>query len=126
MKNVFNTFVYETQVHNGIAELLEILGSIINGFAIPLKSEHTDFLLKSLMPLHTPKSLSLYHPQLSYCVTQFVEKDPGLSEAVLDRLLRYWPLTNSSKELLFLNELEDVSNHKLAFANKLDIIHHGH
>src|SRR3546814_2658001 len=34
---VFYRYVYETGRHNGIAELLEILGSIINGFAIPLK-----------------------------------------------------------------------------------------
>ena len=32
--------MYETERHNGIAELLEILGSIINGFALPLKEEH--------------------------------------------------------------------------------------
>ena len=32
--------------HNGIGELLEILGSIINGFAIPLKREHLQFLEK--------------------------------------------------------------------------------
>jgi hypothetical protein len=29
-----------------VAELLEILGSIINGFALPLKEEHKIFLLK--------------------------------------------------------------------------------
>lgn len=38
--NVFYRFVFETERHNGIAELLEILGSIINGFAQPLKEEH--------------------------------------------------------------------------------------
>ena len=37
--------------HNGIAELLEILGSIINGFALPLKDEHKQFLIKALLPL---------------------------------------------------------------------------
>ncbi len=37
---MFYRFVYETERHNGIAELLEILGSIINGFALPLKEEH--------------------------------------------------------------------------------------
>lgn len=35
--NVFFRFVYETEKHNGVGELLEILGSIINGFALPLK-----------------------------------------------------------------------------------------
>jgi hypothetical protein len=37
---VFYRFIYETERHNGVAELLEILGSIINGFALPLKDEH--------------------------------------------------------------------------------------
>ena len=40
INNVLYRFVYETERHNGIAELLEILGSIINGFALPLKEEH--------------------------------------------------------------------------------------
>ena len=33
-------FSHDYYRHNGIGELLEILGSIINGFAIPLKKEH--------------------------------------------------------------------------------------
>lgn len=76
-------FIYETEHHNGVAELLEILGSIINGFALPLKEEHKAFLLKALLPLHKVKSLSVYHPQLAYCVVQFLEKDPSLTEPVI-------------------------------------------
>lgn len=108
INNIFYSFVFETERHNGIAELLEILGSIINGFALPLKEEHKTFLLRALMPLHKPKSLAMYHQQLSYCITQFVEKDPKLAEPVLRILLKYWPITNSSKEVLFINELEEV------------------
>ena len=33
ISNIFFDFIYETEKHAGIAELLEILGSIINGFA---------------------------------------------------------------------------------------------
>ncbi|KAL4856778.1 Serine/threonine protein phosphatase 2A regulatory subunit B' eta isoform [Chlorella vulgaris] len=105
---VFYRFVFETEHHNGIAELLEILGSIINGFALPLKEEHKQFLQRALMPLHKPKCLPAYHQQLSYCVTQFVEKDPRLADAVIRSLLKFWPLTNSHKEVLFLGELEEV------------------
>ena len=72
---LFPQFIYETEHYNGVAELLEILGSIINGFALPLKEEHKVFLLKVLLPLHKVKSLSVYHPQLAYCVVQFLEKD---------------------------------------------------
>uniref|UniRef100_A0ABD2WET4 Serine/threonine protein phosphatase 2A regulatory subunit n=1 Tax=Trichogramma kaykai TaxID=54128 RepID=A0ABD2WET4_9HYME len=108
INNVFYRFIYETEHHNGIAELLEILGSIINGFALPLKEEHKTFLLKVLLPLHKAKSLSVYHPQLAYCVVQFLEKDASLTEPVIKNLLKFWPKTHSPKEVMFLNELEEI------------------
>jgi len=40
------------------------------------------FLIRVLIPLHKAKSLVLYHPQLAYCIVQFLEKDPGLTEEV--------------------------------------------
>ena len=108
VNNLFYTFIYETERHNGVAELLEILGSVINGFAMPLKEEHRVFLLKVLMPLHKVRSLAVYHPQLAYCVVQFLEKEPALTEPVVAALLRYWPLTRGTKEIMFLNELEEI------------------
>uniref|UniRef100_A0A2K6K7T1 Serine/threonine-protein phosphatase 2A 56 kDa regulatory subunit n=2 Tax=Rhinopithecus TaxID=542827 RepID=A0A2K6K7T1_RHIBE len=91
--------------HNGIAELLEILGSIING-SPPRPAKI--FLLKVLLPLHKVKSLSVYHPQLAYCVVQFLEKDNTLTEPVVMALLKYWPKAHSPKEVMFLNELEAI------------------
>ena len=79
--------------HNGMGELLEILGSIINGFAIPLKKEHLQFLEKALLPLHKPRSVAVYHPQLSYCISQYVEKDPETIVAVVQ------VITNITKQL---------------------------
>ncbi|KAF9179223.1 hypothetical protein BGZ51_007145 [Haplosporangium sp. Z 767] len=108
INNVFFQFIYEKERHNGIAELLEILGSIINGFALPLKEEHKTFLTKVLLPLHKAKCLTLYHPQLAYCVVQFLEKDPSLTEEVIHGLLRFWPKVNSPKEVMFLNEIEEI------------------
>lgn len=108
INNIFYRFIFETERHNGIAEMLEILGSIINGFALPLKEEHKLFLVRALIPLHKPKCVSMYHQQLSYCITQFVEKDFKLADTVIRGLLKYWPITNSSKEVMFLGELEEV------------------
>ncbi|KAJ6812279.1 serine/threonine protein phosphatase 2A 57 kDa regulatory subunit B' theta isoform-like [Iris pallida] len=108
INNIFYQFIFETEKHNGIAELLEILGSIINGFALPLKEEHKLFLVRALIPLHKPKCIPMYHQQLSYCITQFVEKDCKLADTVIRGLLKYWPITNSSKEVMFLGELEEV------------------
>lgn len=86
INNIFFQFIYETERHNGVAELLEILGSIINGFALPLKEEHKLFLCRVLIPLHTSRSLALYHPQLAYCVVQFLEKDRSLTYEVNSKI----------------------------------------
>lgn len=82
--------------------------SIINGFALPLKKEHKTFLFKVLVPLHKPASLATYSPQLTYCVVQFLEKDPDLVPGVIQGLMRYWPKVNSAKEVIFLTEFEEI------------------
>lgn len=108
IQHVFYRFIFETERHNGIAELLEILGSIINGFAMPLKREHVNFLQKALVPLHKPKCVGLYHQQLSYCITQYVEKDPATALCIVNGLIKYWPWGSSAKVVLYLNELEEI------------------
>ncbi|KAL1325960.1 hypothetical protein HN51_036007 [Arachis hypogaea] len=108
VSNIFYRFVFETERHNGIAELLEIFGSVISGFALPLKEEHKLFLWRALLPLHKPKSIGIYHQQLTYCIVQFIDKDQRLASSVIKGLLKYWPVTNSQKELMFISELEEV------------------
>ncbi|KAI9505719.1 serine/threonine-protein phosphatase 2A 56 kDa regulatory subunit delta isoform [Coemansia spiralis] len=108
INNIFLQFTYETQRHNGIAELLEILGSIINGFTVPLKDEHINFLHRVLLPLHKARPMTLYYAQLAYCTVQFLEKDPMLAGTIIKSLLRYWPKVNSPKEVMYVNELEGI------------------
>ncbi|TMW66658.1 hypothetical protein Poli38472_013970 [Pythium oligandrum] len=108
ISNVFYRFVYETERHNGVGELLEILGSIINGFAMPLKAEHLQFLVRALVPLHKPKCVAMYHQQLSYCITQYVEKDPETAVPIIQGIIKFWPWSCSSKQVIFLNELEEI------------------
>jgi len=108
MNNVLYRIIYESDRHNGIGELLEILGSIINGFALPLKLEHKRFLKNVLIPLHKVQRLSCFHQQLSYCITQFIDKDNALATPILRGLVRFWPRTSSGKEVLLLNEMEEI------------------
>ena len=120
INNTFYTFLYETKRHNGISVLLEILASIINGFTLPIRPEHRQSLEKSLIPLHKMRQYDEYSAPLSYCMTLFAQKDPSLSSLVVflsfihsqivKGLLRYWPTGSSSKEVLFINELEDLMN----------------
>ncbi|GMI80957.1 hypothetical protein like AT5G03470 [Hibiscus trionum] len=108
INNIFYRFIYETHRHKGVGELLEVLGSIILGFASPMKEEHRLFLVRALIPLHKLKTVSMYHDHLSYCIVQFVQKDYRLADTVIRGLLKYWPMTNCQKEILFLGELEEV------------------
>lgn len=108
VSHVFLEFIYETDRHNGISEFLEFLGSIINGFALPLKEEHKTFLLRALIPLHKARSYTVYHPQLTYCIQQYISKDVSLSKPVILGLLRVWPVQNSVKQIGFLDEIESI------------------
>ncbi|MCI4389428.1 hypothetical protein PGIGA_G00097750 [Pangasianodon gigas] len=45
---------------------------------------------------------------LAYCIVQFLEKDPTLTEPVIRGLLKFWPKTCSQKEVMFLGELEEI------------------
>jgi len=90
---------------------LEILGSIINGFALPPKEEHKDFLIKALIPLHKVKSLVSCHQQLSYCMVLYVVKEPRLAYDIIVSMLQCWPVSITSKQVVFLSELEEILEH---------------
>ena len=89
INHTFYQFLYETHVHRGISELLEILASIINGFTVPIRPEHLQSLEKSLIPLHKMACYEQYNIQLSYCMTLYVAKDHSLSTPVRLRSLSH-------------------------------------
>merc|ERR1719428_2375683 len=39
---------------------------------------------------------------------QYAEKDPRLSYEIITSMLRYWPVSITAKQVLFLNELEET------------------
>lgn len=80
--HIFLSYLYEDQDFTGIAEILEILGSIITGFMCPLKPEHLMFLNKVLIPLHSSKNLTYFQPQLVYCIVQYLEKDSSTAKTI--------------------------------------------
>jgi len=55
--NLLLFITYEKEEHNGLTELLEILSSIVSGFATPLKEEHREFAKRVLIPLHKVRGL---------------------------------------------------------------------
>lgn len=99
--------------HNGLylpgaCEILEVMGSIINGFGTPIKQEHEQFLFQVLLPMHSTSSVKSYLPQLVYCVIQYLEKDESLAPRFIGCFLKRWPKCDTSKAVQFLSELEEI------------------
>ncbi|KAL4332216.1 hypothetical protein GQ457_07G010100 [Hibiscus cannabinus] len=92
INNIFYRFIFEMEKHGGVVELLEILGSIINGFALSLKEGHKlRFLFTS--------------PNVFQCIIN------NFLIALLSLLSKTSSkLTSSSdyKKLMFLGDLEEV------------------
>ena len=93
---------------NGASELLDILASIISGFAVPLREEHVIFFKNIIIPLHKVQTSNLYFDNLIRCSMLFLTKDSSLAILLLEGILKYWPFANFVKETLFLQELPEV------------------
>ena len=104
----FFSLIHETHKFNGAAELLDILASIISGFAVPLRDEHVIFFKNVIIPLHKVQTCSQFYEQLLRCSMLFLTKDRTLAIPLLEGLLKYWPFANCVKETLFLTELQEV------------------
>jgi serine/threonine-protein phosphatase 2A regulatory subunit B' len=55
------------------------------------------------------------------CIITYLEKDPTVAEACINTILKYWPVTNPTKEIIFLNELEEVFISKFKTIFTVDI-----
>lgn len=42
------------------------------------------------------------------CLKHFYEKEPSLGLVIINGLLKFWPITNPAKEVIYINEIEEV------------------
>lgn len=108
INETFYQLIHEGHKFNGASELLDILASIISGFAVPLREEHVIFFNNVIIPLHKVQTWSEFFEQLLRCSMLFLTKDKSLAIPLLRGLLKYWPFANCVKETLFLTELQEV------------------
>ena len=60
------------------------------------------------MPLHKVKGLSTFNTQLETCMKNFIEKDKHLGIQLVQGLLKYWPITCPAKQVVFINEIDEI------------------
>ena len=64
ISNYLLSFMYEDDSYRGIPQILQILGSIVSGYSIPLKEEHKVLLVKILIPLHCSRKSFIFYVDL--------------------------------------------------------------
>lgn len=128
MNELFFRLIHEDYRFNGVSEILEILASIISGFAVPIKEEHLAFFHNVVLPLHKLPTCQLFHDELMRCSVLFVNKSNLLGLEVIDYLVKIWPHTNPTKQIKFLEEImmvtgilseADLSSHIQKVAGKV-------
>ncbi len=95
--NVLYISIYSGIDHLGISELLEICGSIITGFKVPLKNEHKLFFQNVLICI----KYHFYHNfMMNYCIVfcNLYKKDQSLVLIVIGGLLKFWTVISSKKD----------------------------
>jgi len=61
-----------------------------------------------LIPLHKVKGLQNFNTQLLTCMKNFLEKNKLLGIDLVQGLLKYWPITCPAKEIVYINEIEEI------------------
>ncbi|ESN99913.1 hypothetical protein HELRODRAFT_83594 [Helobdella robusta] len=107
-KEINNIFYRYYVAKQSISQSIRRLSTIIMLLQASIVIIIIIILLLLLLLLFKVKSLSVYHPQLAYCMVQFLEKEGTLTEPVVMGLLKFWPKVHSPKEVMFLNELEEI------------------
>ena len=108
MNETLLSLVHEKDKFNGTAELLDILASIISGYAVPIRQEHITFFETILIPMHKVQSSPEFYEQLLRCTMLFAIKDNNLCVTILEGLLKFWPFANRTKECLFLTSVYEA------------------
>ena len=102
----FFTLIHETLKFSGAAELLDILASIISGFAVPLREEHVQFFKNVIIPLHKVQTSNFFFEQLLRCSMLFLSKDRTLALPVSLYIYIYiYIVTSWLAEVLAIRQL---------------------
>jgi serine/threonine-protein phosphatase 2A regulatory subunit B' len=118
MTDCLMTMIHTTEQYNGAGELLSIFLGLICGYPLPMTKKQISLFNNVLIPLHKVHDSHLFWENLQRCCLVFCDHQPSLSIPLIEGLLRYWPVGNSRKELLFIYEIDlalaycDFSKHK--------------
>ena len=106
---MFNGFVELKIPPVGCWECLMALIPVIQGLKVPLHEDNMWFFRHVLLPLHRVSNMSVFHAVLVEAIRTFLGKDPTRVKEVLEYMERHWPKTSATKEVLFLSEIETLS-----------------
>jgi len=88
-------------LHQATPQILDVLHLIIQGFVVPLKSQHISFCYEYLAPLLTFYGLEKYYGSLFKCLSQVAISAPGIASKLASVTLQICQEPNQTTALLF-------------------------
>jgi hypothetical protein len=87
----------------------ELLAEIvISNLIPPLTCDAIDSSRRDILPLHCRGNYSEFHRQSVQLMLRFVAKGDSLLALTVSFLHRHWPTIDKSKQILFMNEYEEI------------------
>ena len=111
LNDLLLSVIHEDKLICGTSDLLEFLASVVSGFTTPLHIEHVDTFQRVVLPLHKSIYFKNFQKPLSQCVIFYISKDRVLSVSLVRTVLRFGPISDSKKEVLFLSELVNIGEY---------------
>ena len=104
IKTSIMRIIYNDEPFTSAKTLLVVLASIIGGLHILLQ-KHRDFFFECIIPLHSSHYLVYFAQEIMTTINQFLEKENQLVFPLFKYIIKHWPLMNSQKQLILLDEI---------------------
>lgn len=121
IKTAIIRIIYDNEPFTALKPLLISLASIVAGFtkdSIKIKKKGKKKDIKStskkikfsiffdcLLPIHHLSFLSYYSNELLMVLAQYFEKDGSLVLPLFKEITSHWPISNTNKQLIFIDEI---------------------
>ena len=130
IKTAIVRIVYENDPFTSLKPLLTSLASIVAGFkkeTIKKKAKNKKKLKLSLfhdclLPVHRLPFLPYYSTELVMVLAQYLEKDDSLLLPLFKELIFHWPIMNTKKQLIFIDEISWFASY-VQDSSVVDVIH---
>ena len=107
---ILNNFLFNLKSYHGINTILQFLEMHYSvGSSQRWTTKESRIIKEVCIPLLANQFLSQYYTQLDSLLLFSYGQDVKLAKYTLDFMIKYWPLTNTKKQICYLNHMLNIA-----------------